>query len=568
MKTKLGYRLWIPSLTMIFTIVEVTLLDSNYCVLAQIIPDATLGAESSVVTPDNIKGIDSERISGGAVRGSNLFHSFQEFNIDEGKGAYFNNPAAIQNIFSRVTGGNPSEIMGRLGVLGNANLFFLNPNGILFGENASLDIRGSFLATTAESILFPDGNKFSALNPEAAPLLTVNVQQPIGLEFVSKEGIITNAANLTVASRQTLSLSGSDVATTGNLTAPGGKVELLGTNNVALLEDATIDVSATTGGGTILIGGDWQGKGTVPNAKRTYVGKNVDIRADALNKGNGGKVIVWADEVTGFYGNISARGGVESGNGGLVEVSGKEHLIFRGKVDTSALNGLPGTLLLDPTNIIIADGSGDEAGDGIGTFVGNNSGVEGSILTTPLNEIEDTAPTTIYESELEGLSGDNNIILQATNDITLQDLSDDRLDLAAGTGVITLSADADGNGFGDFIMEDNIADTIFTNGRDFAISGVNLIIGKINTVLESGNGGKITFSAGGSISTGDLDSSSKASAESDLFAVSAESGNGGNITLSAGGSISTGDLDSSSKASAESDFLAVSAVSDLFPESA
>ncbi len=72
-------------------------------VWAQIIPDETLGAESSVVTPDNIKGIDSDRVSGGAVRGSNLFHSFREFNIAEGKGGYFENPAAIENIFSRVT---------------------------------------------------------------------------------------------------------------------------------------------------------------------------------------------------------------------------------------------------------------------------------------------------------------------------------------------------------------------------------------------------------------------------------------------------------------------------------
>jgi hypothetical protein len=331
------------------------------------------------------------------------------------------------------------------------------------------------------SIIFPDGNQFSAINPEAPPLLTVKVQPPIGLHFEGQEGFITNAADLAVASRQTLSLSGSDVAITGNLTAPGGRVEVLGTNSVALLENATIDVSAPTGGGTILIGGDFQGRGTVPNAKRTYVSDKVTINADALTNGNGGKVIVWADEVTGFYGSISARGGLESGHGGLVEVSGKEHLIFRGQVNTSAVNGLPGTLLLDPNNITIADGSGDEGGDGTDTFAGNNSGRVGSILTASLSEIEDTAPTTIYESELEGLSGDTNIILHATNDIRLQDLSDDGLELAAGAGVIAFSADADRDGVGDFVMEDNFADSIFTNGRNFAISGANLAIGNIDT---------------------------------------------------------------------------------------
>ena len=450
--------------------------------------------------PDvEIKGLESDRVEGGAVRGNNLFHSFQEFNIKAGRGAYFTNPATIKNIFSRVTGVNPSEIFGTLGVLGNANLFFINPNGIIFGENASLDLRGSFVGTTADSIVFPDGKEFSATNPGLPPLLTVNVQQPIGLKFEGESGIITNAADLAVAARKNLSLSGSEVSTTGNLTAPGGRVEVLGTETVALLDNGSIDVSSATGGGTVLIGGDFQGKGIVPNAQRTYLDDNFTIKADALANGNGGRVIVWADEVTGFYGNISARGGLESGDGGLVEVSGKKHLIFRGNVDTSAVNGLPGSLLLDPTNIIITDGSGDEAGDGTDSFTGNNSGLEGSILSSPLSEIDDTAPTTIYESELEGLSGDTNIVLQATNDITLQDLSDDRLDLATGKGIITLSADADRDGMGDFVMEDNVADTIFTNGRNIAISGANLSVGGINTSQQLGNSGSIALDASGDI---------------------------------------------------------------------
>lgn len=116
--------------------------------IAQIIPDRTLGAESSVVTPNiNIKGVPSDRIDGGAIRGSGLFHSFQELNVREGRGAYFNNPAGIENIFSRVTGINPSNIFGTLGVLGNANLFLLNPNGIIFGPNAKLDMGGSFFGS-------------------------------------------------------------------------------------------------------------------------------------------------------------------------------------------------------------------------------------------------------------------------------------------------------------------------------------------------------------------------------------------------------------------------------------
>jgi filamentous hemagglutinin family protein len=106
---------------------------------AQIIPDNTLGGENSSLTPINNL---TDRIDGGATRGTNLFHSFQEFSIPEGRAAYFNNPQAIQTIFSRVTGNNPSLLFGTLGVLGNANLFLINPRGIIFGPNATLDMRG------------------------------------------------------------------------------------------------------------------------------------------------------------------------------------------------------------------------------------------------------------------------------------------------------------------------------------------------------------------------------------------------------------------------------------------
>ncbi len=214
----------------------------------QIIPDDTLGAESSVVTPDNIKGIESDRISGGAVRGSNLFHSFREFNIGAGRGGYFENPAAIENIFSRVTGSNPSEILGTLGVLGNANLFFLNPNGIIFGQNASLDVRGSIVGTTADSIVFPDGNEFSATDPGVPPLLTVNVQQPIGLRFEGESGIITNAADLAVFSRQTSNENETNLAVN-----PGQTLALIGGN-------VTIDgAEIISPGSNIILGGLNQG---------------------------------------------------------------------------------------------------------------------------------------------------------------------------------------------------------------------------------------------------------------------------------------------------------------------
>ena len=122
---------------------------------SQVVPDDTLGAESS-----SINSIDDLRqaIEGGAIRGENLFHSFEQFAIQEGLRVDFSNPAGIENIFSRVTGGSASEILGTLGVEGSANLFLMNPNGIVFGNDAVIDVGGSFLATTAESIDFNSGD--------------------------------------------------------------------------------------------------------------------------------------------------------------------------------------------------------------------------------------------------------------------------------------------------------------------------------------------------------------------------------------------------------------------------
>ena len=112
--------------------------------MAQLQPvaDDTLGAEQSLVTPTEINGVPGHLITEGAQRGANLFHSFQDFSIDAGRAAYFANPDGVENILGRVTGGEGSEILGRLGVLGEANLFLVNPNGIVFGPNSSLDIGG------------------------------------------------------------------------------------------------------------------------------------------------------------------------------------------------------------------------------------------------------------------------------------------------------------------------------------------------------------------------------------------------------------------------------------------
>jgi filamentous hemagglutinin family protein len=215
--------------------------------IAQITSDTTL-PENSRVAP----GCTSCTINGGTIRGNNLFHSFREFSVPTGGEAYFNNALSIQNIFSRVTGSNPSTIDGAIRANGTANFYFLNPNGILFGPNARLIVGGSFLATTANRLLFVDGSEFSTTPSPSSPLLTNSV--PIGLGFLNPGPIqvqgtghsqfifsvgdaFTSSLLLTgqgqspnglrVQPEKTLALVGGSVdLQSGVVTAPSGRIEI------------------------------------------------------------------------------------------------------------------------------------------------------------------------------------------------------------------------------------------------------------------------------------------------------------------------------------------------------
>jgi filamentous hemagglutinin family protein len=204
---------------------------------AQIAPDTTLGAERSVINSEVSNGLPRDRIEGGATRGINLFHSFHQFNVSEGQSVYFQNPPGIENIISRVTGGSPSDIRGTLGVSGGtANLFLLNPSGIIFGPNARLDVGGSFVATTANAIEFGTRGFFSSSDRNPPPLLTVN---PSAFFFnqVARGSIVNrstaalaaNARGLQVPDGRSLLFLGGDVSLAGGgMNAFGGRVELGG----------------------------------------------------------------------------------------------------------------------------------------------------------------------------------------------------------------------------------------------------------------------------------------------------------------------------------------------------
>ncbi|MEG3921503.1 filamentous hemagglutinin N-terminal domain-containing protein [Microcoleus sp. T3_A4] len=289
--------------------------------IAQIIPDNSLGAESSRTVPDRINNLPSDRIEGGATRGVNLFHSLQQFNVGEGRGAYFANPNGIANIFTRVTGGNPSNILGVLGVQGNANLFLLNPKGIVFGPNARLDLRGSFLASSADSVVFDNGYQFSSSNPQSLPLLNVNI--PIGLNFRENSGKIINSSaapalslpelppglppifnnlGLAVQPGQTLALVGGDIGLNqGTLTASTGQI-LLG----SVASPGMVGLGATPFGLSLNydnisnFGNIQITNGSAINTSGLGGGK-VDIRGGNVNL-NGGRIYALT------FGDIDGRG--------------------------------------------------------------------------------------------------------------------------------------------------------------------------------------------------------------------------------------------------------------------
>lgn len=223
-------------------------------------------------------------------------------------------------------------------------------------------------------------------------------------------------------------------AATANGTT-GGTIQVLG-NQVGVMDGAMVSANGAQGGGTVLIGGDYQGKNAaMPNAQFTYVAPTASISADATQNGNGGKVVVWADNATQFNGHISAQGGAQSGNGGLVEVSGKQRLGYAGWANTLAAKGLAGSLLLDPTDITISGMTGSPTLLWTGTsFADTGAAVSNLNIVTLQNQL---ALSNVIVDTTSGMAGVGNILVKnpvtwaSANNLTLK---------ATGLGGITVNA--------------------------------------------------------------------------------------------------------------------------------
>jgi len=609
----------------------VALLQAISPALAQSITPAADGT-GTVVTPEG----NQFNIQGGTLSqdGANLFQSFEQFGLSSGQIANFLSSPEIVNILARVVGGDPSIINGVIQVSGsNSNLFLMNPAGIVFGPNATLNVPADFFATTATGIGFGNDKWFNASgNNDYLSLIGTPSQFAFDL---AQPGVIINAGNLAVPHGESISLLGGIVINTGQLIARSGTITIAavpgeslvrisqeghllsleiepprtvngqissitplnlaalltgpaasvqtglsvsqtgevqmtnsgttlpseagtaiasgtldasttadgqtgGTVNVlgdlVGLYTSNINASGTNGGGTVLIGGDDQGQGTVPNASRTVVSSDSLINANALISGNGGRVSIWADEVTGFYGTITAQGGAQGGNGGFVEVSGK-NFAFDGLVNVGAPAGQSGQLVLNTTQAVIADLVTDD-----------NDANDNKILFDNPGDIFYIAPDQVANALQTGsvsLSATNNIHLNSPIDAS-SNTNLNNLTLTASNINLNQSLTLNGGDITLLANQDITTGKINNPGGEITLSSnsgnINTSAGTLNTSSPTGNGGAIALTASnGNISLGSINSTTISSSSTNNAGTVTLNAGSGNITLS-------GDINASANA--------------------
>lgn len=401
--------------------------------------------------------------------------NWHSFSVGAGEITRFIQQNADSAVLNRITGQDPSRILGAL--QSNGKVFLINPNGILFGRDSRVDVNGLVASTLNISnadflagkknfsgggagdvrnegaITTPSGGQVFLVAPNVAntglitspqgdvvlaaghsvqlvdsrdPNMHVVLSAPenqainlgqvvaqggrIGIygALVNQRGLVSansavvgeNGKIVFKASRDTVLEQGSVTSATG--AGKGGEIALLG-GRVGLAGNAAVDASGAAGGGTVLVGGDYQGKNAaLPNARHTWFGKDASIKADATASGDGGTVVLWSDGATAAYGSISARGGAGGGNGGLVETSGHDLDVAGVSVNASAAKGKAGTWLLDPYDIeVVSTGTASPAD--VATFSGG-----------PATGVTKIAPSVLTSTGTD-------IVLQAQHDLTFTD---------------------------------------------------------------------------------------------------------------------------------------------------
>ncbi|MEO0683580.1 MAG: filamentous hemagglutinin N-terminal domain-containing protein, partial [Cyanobacteria bacterium J06649_11] len=365
-----------------------------YPAIAQISPDNNLPDGQTVVSPGTNLGRDF-LITGGTQAGSNLFHSFAEFSVPTGGSAIFQNlNPNIQNIIGRITGGLQSDIDGL--IQANSNLFLINPNGIVFGPNASLDIKGSFIGSTASSLELSNKDLFSATNP-APPLLTISV--PLGLQFGRKPGNIKVegsgfpplGAPLLVQPFQTLALVGGDISVSDQLlVAPGGRVEL-----GSVGDNSFVSLTQNSQGFTL-------GYAKVQN----YQNLQLDRSLVSVNGPGGGNAQLQGDTVTLNQTQVlanTAPNGTE--NGGGITIRGNQLSLNDSLVRAITFGSVTGgDVKLEASNVIVQGPSTIVSAETEGIANGGN-------LTIEADDVQ-VANLSILGTETKGQGASGNVTIQ------------------------------------------------------------------------------------------------------------------------------------------------------------
>jgi filamentous hemagglutinin family protein len=554
----------------------------------------------------------------------NAIINWQGFSIAADELTRFVQQSSDSKVLNRITGQDPSVILGSL--QSNGKVFLINPNGVLFGAGSRVDVNGlvasslnisnaDFLAgknnfdgaanaakvSNQGTITTPSGGQIFLIAPAVEnsgvisspngdvvlaaghsvqlfdskdPNVQVVVSSPsdqalnlgqivaqggrIGVygALVNQRGVINansavrgaNGKIVLKASGTTLAEAGSTTTATGSNLNTGGDILLLG-EKVGLSGNAVVDASGESGGGTVLVGGDYQGKNAaVMNAQQAYVGKDAVIRADATANGNGGKVVVWSDQATRVFGAISARGGAAGGNGGLVETSG-HYLDMQGMVDTRAPNGANGSLLLDPSDVYIAldlstATSAGMVGSGTlspisGLFLETGAVQDSLLLSSVLQTALLTTDVTVSTANTSGTGSgaikvlspllwvtSRNLSLQADGDISLKSSItgiNGALNLTAGGSIVQTTSPIDALAVSNLNATAASAITLENNANTIGgtatldSSGGNVKLTAVNVNLGASNaGGTLSVMAyNGDLSiTGNLTAASNIALES------------------------------------------------------
>ncbi|MCP4345858.1 MAG: CHAT domain-containing protein [Desulfobacterales bacterium] len=313
--------------------------------------DGTLGTAGKLELPGPDFDIKAEY---GTQAGANLFHSFQKFNIHSNESATFSGPGSVQNIISRVTGGDISWIDGTLrSTIPGADLYLLNPAGLMFGPDALLDLGGSFHVTTADYLRMGDTEKFyaaprendvlSAANPAAFGFLDNNAA-PItfkGGETKLPKG--QDNADLCVSKGNTISVIGGNIEIKGNINAPEGRINIasVGSGGEVILADPGTDVSSFDKMGDITISDksvadvSGEGSGSVFIRGGRFFSDNSEINAETLGNKNGGVVDIRVGSLSFTNGASIITGTKGTGRGADTEIHATDSVAFSGERDNS-----------------------------------------------------------------------------------------------------------------------------------------------------------------------------------------------------------------------------------------